>query len=153
MANAMPLSESDAEYHSNIVAFGVSQVRTPYQTALQNVMTRLQCISMISVVLLSSAFVSQPGTCQAAATDTPESPYAGAEVCQLCHEDIAKAFSSTPHALLNTDKKRGWEGKGCESCHRSRDKSMRSPPPRKTFATLWGNWPQRLPTSCVLSAT
>src|SRR5262249_21348446 len=47
----------------------------------------------------------------------PASPYAGSETCQVCHEDIAKAFGVTPHAAVNTDKKRGWEGKACESCH------------------------------------
>ncbi len=35
----------------------------------------------------------------------------------MCHEDIAKAFAKSPHDLVSTDKKRGWEGRACESCH------------------------------------
>lgn len=45
------------------------------------------------------------------------SPFAGSEACAICHEDISKAFAKTPHFLVNQDKKRGWDGKACESCH------------------------------------
>ncbi len=46
--------------------------------------------------------------------------YAGTEMCQGCHEDIAKAFlKSNPHAVLETNKRRGWETKSCEACHGS----------------------------------
>lgn len=52
-----------------------------------------------------------------AAAPTPSS-YVGSEVCGTCHEDIAKAFSTTPHYLVDgKDRKRGFEGKACESCH------------------------------------
>ena len=43
--------------------------------------------------------------------------YAGSEACGLCHEDISKAFASTPHHGLDTNKKRGFEGRSCEACH------------------------------------
>jgi len=43
--------------------------------------------------------------------------YAGTESCQLCHEDIAKAFERNRHAAVEKDKRRGWEGRACESCH------------------------------------
>ena len=36
----------------------------------------------------------------------------------MCHEDIAKAFSKTSHHLADGhDKKRGFDGHACESCH------------------------------------
>jgi DmsE family decaheme c-type cytochrome len=42
-------------------------------------------------------------------------PYAGSATCQVCHEDIFKAFAKNPHQAA--EKKRGWEGRACESCH------------------------------------
>ncbi|HEV3330209.1 MAG TPA: DmsE family decaheme c-type cytochrome [Bryobacteraceae bacterium] len=42
---------------------------------------------------------------------------AGSQACQVCHEDIFKAFQKNPHQLVETDKKRGWENRACESCH------------------------------------
>jgi DmsE family decaheme c-type cytochrome len=45
------------------------------------------------------------------------SPYAGSEACGTCHEDIANAFAKSPHHLVDLDKKRGWQGRACESCH------------------------------------
>jgi DmsE family decaheme c-type cytochrome len=61
--------------------------------------------------LLLAAFAS------VAAAQAPAPPYAGSEACQTCHEDIYKAFVKSPHHLVETDKKRGWGGKACESCH------------------------------------
>jgi DmsE family decaheme c-type cytochrome len=53
-----------------------------------------------------------------AAQQTPAKPdYIGSEMCAACHEDISKAFSKNPHAVLETDKRRGWETRSCESCH------------------------------------
>src|SRR5438132_986670 len=54
-----------------------------------------------------------------ARAQTPSaSPYVGSETCGTCHEDIAKAFAKTPHHLVDgSDKKRGFDGKACESCH------------------------------------
>jgi DmsE family decaheme c-type cytochrome len=43
--------------------------------------------------------------------------YAGSEACGVCHEDIYKAFQQSPHAILETEKKRGWETRSCEACH------------------------------------
>ena len=50
---------------------------------------------------------------------TPALPagYAGSQACQVCHEDIFKAFQKNPHQPVDTDKKRGWENRACESCH------------------------------------
>jgi DmsE family decaheme c-type cytochrome len=35
----------------------------------------------------------------------------------MCHEDIFNAFQKNPHQLVETDKKRGFDTKACESCH------------------------------------
>jgi DmsE family decaheme c-type cytochrome len=43
--------------------------------------------------------------------------YAGSEACQMCHEEIAKAFEKNPHYALERVPARGWKGKVCESCH------------------------------------
>jgi len=43
--------------------------------------------------------------------------FVGSETCQSCHEDIFKAFEKNPHHEVETDKKRGFETKACESCH------------------------------------
>lgn len=45
------------------------------------------------------------------------SPYAGSAVCQTCHEDIFNAFMKSPHARVETDKRRGFVERACESCH------------------------------------
>ena len=38
-----------------------------------------------------------------------QSEYAGAAMCQMCHEDTYLAFQSNPHWTLETDARRGWE--------------------------------------------
>jgi DmsE family decaheme c-type cytochrome len=43
--------------------------------------------------------------------------YAGSEACQMCHEDIYTGFRKNPHFAVETDKKRGWATRACESCH------------------------------------
>lgn len=43
--------------------------------------------------------------------------FVGTEVCQTCHEDMAKAFNRNPHHAVETQVKRGFVGKACESCH------------------------------------
>lgn len=56
----------------------------------------------------------------AAQTQAPAGPatYVGSDTCQMCHEDIYKAFfQKNVHKVVQTDTKRGWETKACESCH------------------------------------
>ena len=54
---------------------------------------------------------------QAAPPDNQPATYVGSTTCQGCHEDMFNAFQKNPHAVVNTDKKRGWENNACESCH------------------------------------
>jgi len=65
---------------------------------------------LVWVVLLSGLAVGQD-------PPKPAATLVGSEVCQACHEDIFNAFQKSPHQAVNLDKKRGWEGKSCESCH------------------------------------
>lgn len=51
------------------------------------------------------------------AADKQPAAYVGSEVCQACHEDIFNAILKSPHSVIESDKKRGWDGKTCESCH------------------------------------
>lgn len=43
--------------------------------------------------------------------------YVGSETCAGCHDEISTNFKKNPHSSLETNKKRGWETKACESCH------------------------------------
>ncbi|MEO8662479.1 MAG: DmsE family decaheme c-type cytochrome [Bryobacteraceae bacterium] len=43
--------------------------------------------------------------------------YVGSETCQTCHEDISKGLLKNPHRIVETNGKRGMQGKACESCH------------------------------------
>ena len=70
------------------------------------------------MTLKMAIFVVTAGraSAQAAATTLPPG-YAGTDVCATCHEDMAKKFVHNPHHAVEADKRRGWEGRACESCH------------------------------------
>jgi len=53
----------------------------------------------------------------APAPDNKPAEFVGSTTCQMCHEDIFNAFQKNPHQVVETDKKRGFETKACESCH------------------------------------
>jgi len=55
--------------------------------------------------------------------------YVGSETCMACHEDIASAFAKSPHHVVDTDAKRGWDGRACESCHGPGQKHAESADP------------------------
>jgi len=74
------------------------------------------------LMLLGCALVNG----QSAPAPNPPAGYAGSEACAICHEDIAKAFASTPHNTVDTNKKRGWEGRACEACHGAAQKHTES---------------------------
>ena len=90
--------------------------------------------ALASLLLAAAAFIDLPVALRGAQAEKPaQAPeaetrggpgcggrpaeYVGSDVCQGCHEDIFNAFQKNPHALVDTSKKRGWEGKACESCH------------------------------------
>jgi DmsE family decaheme c-type cytochrome len=75
----------------------------------------------ILAVLLLSATSGVAQEKAGAPTPPKEAPkpaeYVGSETCQACHEDTLNAFKKNPHHEVEADKKRGFEGKACESCH------------------------------------
>ncbi len=55
---------------------------------------------------------------EAPAADKKPAEYMGSAVCMGCHEEIYNNFlKSNAHRVVETDKKRGFEEKACESCH------------------------------------
>jgi DmsE family decaheme c-type cytochrome len=82
--------------------------------------------SVVAAVFFSAPLAAQtpppaaaPPKPEAAKPEAPKGPatYVGSQTCQLCHEEIFSKFSKNAHHLLETDKKRGWEGNTCEACH------------------------------------
>ncbi len=74
-------------------------------------------LSLIALLLVS-AVQAQDKPPEKPLEKPPEKQgYAGSETCQVCHEDIAAAFRKSPHGVVETQKRRGWEGRACESCH------------------------------------
>jgi DmsE family decaheme c-type cytochrome len=51
------------------------------------------------------------------AADSQNSGYAGAEVCQTCHEDIYKRWEKSPHWKTTLNTRGGPSHQGCEGCH------------------------------------
>ncbi|MEZ5352504.1 MAG: DmsE family decaheme c-type cytochrome [Bryobacteraceae bacterium] len=76
---------------------------------------------MVAAVAWAQAPVPTPEPAAAQAPPTAASPaapeYAGSETCQTCHEDIYRDFAANAHHRVETEKKRGWEGRACEACH------------------------------------
>lgn len=80
-------------------------------------MRNINFILFLTLAARAMAQDTPPPASPPAAAEAP-SPYVGSEACALCHEDIAKAFAKTPHHTADgTDKKRGFAGRACESCH------------------------------------
>lgn len=61
------------------------------------------------------------------------SGYVGTDTCAACHEDIVKSFQRNPHHVVQVQKKRGWEGRACESCHGPGAKHAESTSPQDIF--------------------
>jgi DmsE family decaheme c-type cytochrome len=74
-------------------------------------------IPIFAAALLLSA--TNGGAQEKTGAPAPPTPaeFVGSRTCQGCHEDIFNAFQKNPHHEVETDKKRGFETKACESCH------------------------------------
>ena len=68
---------------------------------------------MAAAMILCTRF----GIAQTPPAGNPAPTYVGSDACQMCHEDIYKAFQKNPHIAVEKDKKRGFETRACESCH------------------------------------
>ena len=73
--------------------------------------------AVINVNEVKAAQEQKDAPAQTAAVPNKHAEYVGSSTCQACHEDIFNAFQKNPHQAIETDKKRGWETKACESCH------------------------------------
>src|SRR5436190_1319549 len=69
---------------------------------------------------------AKPEAGQPAETSNQPATYVGSQTCQPCHEDIYNAFQKSAHFVVEGQKKRGWEGKACESCHGAASKHAES---------------------------
>lgn len=80
-------------------------------------------ICAVAIVSLSGLLLAakEPPLQSAPATSSPANngaTYMGMEACRTCHEDVVKNFEKTnAHAILDKDKRHGFEGKTCEACH------------------------------------
>jgi len=79
--------------------------------------TRLVVFAGAFLFTFSGAWAQEKLAAPAAPQENKPAEYVGSETCQMCHEDIFKAFQKNPHEIVETDKKRGWATKACESCH------------------------------------
>src|SRR5579883_355010 len=70
----------------------------------------------IAPLLLAAAAAAQ-NAAAVVASPPAASPYAGSQACQTCHEDLYNGVMKSPHAAVETDRRRGFAGKACESCH------------------------------------
>jgi DmsE family decaheme c-type cytochrome len=66
--------------------------------------------NVVVLILALAAVAPSRATAQA-------SSFAGSEACKVCHEDIYNGFAQSPHHVVDTDAKRGWQGRACEACH------------------------------------
>src|SRR5215472_9516931 len=66
---------------------------------------------------IAAAMIFSALTAAAQTSSTQPSAYAGSEACQMCHEDIYKAFQKNPHIAVEKDKRHGFATRACESCH------------------------------------
>ena len=95
----------------------------------------------LSCCFLAAAFfliipASRPAPAQQQAAPAKDAPaaqesklpkgYVGSETCAGCHEDTVAAFKKNRHNLLESDARRGWQERACESCHGPGEKHAES---------------------------
>src|SRR6516162_1369307 len=78
------------------------------------------------LIVKVSAQEAKPAATQPPDTSNQPATYVGSQTCQPCHEDIYNAFQKSPHSVVEGEKKRGWDGKACESCHGAASKHAES---------------------------
>jgi DmsE family decaheme c-type cytochrome len=83
-------------------------------------------LAVIAITLGWGAQEQQGAPAQTPAADKKAAEYVGSATCQGCHEDIFNAFQKSPHQVVETDKKRGYENNSCESCHGAGSKHAES---------------------------
>lgn len=71
-------------------------------------------IAAVSLVFLGSC--AQPSGTIVAPPSVPGAEFAGAESCEICHEDISAKFVTADHAVLGVTGPAA-DTLGCESCH------------------------------------
>jgi len=100
--------------------FGPRTVKVYRAAGCARGQTRAARMAVVGAAVISVhlwAFQEKPAAPAQPAAGNKPAEYVGSETCQGCHEDIFNAFQKNPHHLVETDKKRGWETKACESCH------------------------------------
>jgi DmsE family decaheme c-type cytochrome len=79
---------------------------------------RLAALIGLLCLIVSAGRAQEKSVAPAASSkDNKPAELAGSQMCQTCHEDMFNAFAKNPHYVVETDKKRGWAGSACESCH------------------------------------
>jgi len=116
-AGADPCADSRVARKSRLKA-GFRQDCLPHNKCrnTRNGLSKWHCALLPLWLILAGI----PLSAQEAKAPTPApaaSPFAGSAACSACHEDIFNAFMKSPHALVDTDKHRGFVGRACESCH------------------------------------
>jgi DmsE family decaheme c-type cytochrome len=88
--------------------------RTPHSPSARCMRSTRPALGMAIIVMTA---VTASGQGDPKSSPAAPTGYVGSEICGTCHEDLANAFVKNPHHAVETDKKRGWEGKACEACH------------------------------------
>src|SRR5579872_5592502 len=78
---------------------------------------RVLILAAALIFIVPAVAQDKPAAPAAAPEAAKPAEFVGSETCQACHEDIYNAFQKNPHHAVETDKKRGFETKACESCH------------------------------------
>jgi len=78
-----------------------------------------RALVVTAAILLSAGLLVGQESKPAPPAEPSKTPatYVGSQTCQMCHEDIHKAFQKNAHNALETNKRRGWETRACEACH------------------------------------